>query len=432
MGYSIRLIMVLSGSIVFLIWEIMNKLAGDRMRARWKRNLLLIPLFFYLFPLAYFKSYIVDFYHMLGVFQNWGRIQLEGKLNKTFSITFQNGTVILSNPMKMLIVLGIMGFCVSVFVLFFKVKNYRNMKKKIIRRVSQNMTDREQKILYQIKEEFNLKKNIRCVKTCKGESPFTMGIGKIIVAMPTGESLKESTWHSILRHELAHIKHGDMWWGAFAVVAMVVHWYNPLNYYYVYRLLCMNEEYADELAISKMDRQERVEYCNLLITLSEETSEISALKIGFGNNSGKNIKKRIRIIMKKNKNHMIIGMIICPFMILAGTLPVFAYKIPLEIENIKNDFSMEAEEKIIIGEVEVEKILYDDYCIDEFGREYPVNEENAVIACKHSYVPVIRQIHTKMGEGCKIDYYNAKRCSKCGRIVTQSLNNTSTWTKCPH
>ena len=150
MGYSIRLIMVLSGSIVFLIWEIMNKLAGDRMRARWKRNLLLIPLFFYLFPLAYFKSYIVDFYHMLGVFQNWGRIQLEGKLNKTFSITFQNGTVILSNPMKMLIVLGIMGFCVSVFVLFFKVKNYRNMK--IIRRVSQNMTDREQKIVYQIKE----------------------------------------------------------------------------------------------------------------------------------------------------------------------------------------------------------------------------------------------------------------------------------------
>ena len=89
MGYSIRLIMVLSGSIVFLIWEIMNKLAGDRMRARWKRNLLLIPLFFYLFPLAYFKSYIVDFYHMLGVFQNWGRIQLEGKLNKTFSMVLE-------------------------------------------------------------------------------------------------------------------------------------------------------------------------------------------------------------------------------------------------------------------------------------------------------------------------------------------------------
>ena len=56
MRYSIRLIMVLSGSVAFFTWEIMNRLLGNKMKARWKRNLLLIPLFFYLFPLRIIKT----------------------------------------------------------------------------------------------------------------------------------------------------------------------------------------------------------------------------------------------------------------------------------------------------------------------------------------------------------------------------------------
>ena len=135
MEYSIRLIMVLSGSVAFLTWEIMNRLLGNKMKARWKRNLLLIPLFFYLFPLAYYKSHIVDFYHMLGLFQCWGRVQqLEGKLDKTFSVVFRNGSVMLSKPMKTLIILEIIAFCCSLIILIFKMKKYKNieMYKKIL------------------------------------------------------------------------------------------------------------------------------------------------------------------------------------------------------------------------------------------------------------------------------------------------------------
>ena len=44
---------------------------------------------------------------MLGLFQCWGRVQqLEGKLDKTFSVVFRNGSVMLSKPMKTLIISG--------------------------------------------------------------------------------------------------------------------------------------------------------------------------------------------------------------------------------------------------------------------------------------------------------------------------------------
>lgn len=433
MEYSIRLIMVLSGSVAFLTWEIMNRLLGNKMKARWKRNLLLIPLFFYLFPLAYYKSHIVDFYHMLGLFQCWGRVQqLEGKLDKTFSVVFRNGSVMLSKPMKTLIILEIIAFSCSLIILIFKMKKYRNVQKNIMSEESGIITDGEQKILQQIKEEIKLKTNVKCIKICKDESPFASGIRKKIIAMPVEEKLKESNWCSILRHELAHIKHGDMWWGALAVVVVAVHWYNPLNYYYVYKLLCVNEEYADEFAVSNMNRGEKVEYCKLLIDLSEKNSEISVLKIGFGKNSKNNIKKRIELIMRKGKSYMIVAMVIGMLMIMAGTFSVFAYEVPLETKDVESNFPIETEEEFIIGEIEVEKIPYDDYFIDEFGREYSIEVQDTMAHCNHSYVKGIRKFHSKKGVGCRIDYYNAKRCKKCGYIVEESFNHTETWEKCPH
>ena len=52
MEYSIRLIMVLSGSVTFLTWEIMNRLLGNKMKARGKRNL-------FLFSFIYFRLRII-------------------------------------------------------------------------------------------------------------------------------------------------------------------------------------------------------------------------------------------------------------------------------------------------------------------------------------------------------------------------------------
>jgi len=136
--------------------------------------------------------------------------------------------------------------------------------------------------------------------------------------------------------------------------------------------------------------------------------------------------------MRKGKSYMIVAMVIGMLMIMAGTFSVFAYEVPLETKDVESNFPLETEEEFIIGEIEVEKIPYDDYFIDEFGREYSIEVQDTMAHCNHSYVKGIRKFHSKKGVGCRIDYYNAKRCKKCGYIVEESFNHTETWEKCPH
>lgn len=53
--------------------------------------------------------------------------------------------------------------------------------------------------------------------------------------------------------------------------------------------------------------------------------------------------------------------------------------------------------------------------------------------CKHDYVIGKLMNHKKYSDNsCKVDYYNSKKCSKCGEVVLGELINTVSFGKCPH
>ncbi len=66
-----------------------------------------------------------------------------------------------------------------------------------------------------------------------------------------------------------------------------------------------------------------------------------------------------------------------------------------------------------------ETILYDYQFVDEEGNIYPIEENVSAMAdCEHNYVDGVTMTHLKYASGgCKVTYYEAERCTKCGDVV---------------
>ena len=71
---------------------------------------------------------------------------------------------------------------------------------------------------------------------------------------------------------------------------------------------------------------------------------------------------------------------------------------------------------------------------DENGNIYPVEEEVRVKrGCVHEYVSGTVTEHTKNSNGsCLVEYIEAMRCIKCGRLQYGSVINEVKYAKCPH
>lgn len=53
--------------------------------------------------------------------------------------------------------------------------------------------------------------------------------------------------------------------------------------------------------------------------------------------------------------------------------------------------------------------------------------------CIHSYVKGYVTYHYKYSSGgCKIDYYSADVCERCGEVIMKDYSHTVTSTKCTH
>ena len=79
-------------------------------------------------------------------------------------------------------------------------------------------------------------------------------------------------------------------------------------------------------------------------------------------------------------------------------------------------------------------ILYDNQFIDEEGNVYPIAEDEGIEPyCNHTFVSGKGEYHIKLSDGgCKVNIFQAQRCSKCGYVIQGDLLNTITYKVCPH
>ena len=153
-------------------------------------------------------------------------------------------------------------------------------------------------------------------------SPLTYGFFRSVILMP-----KNTDWHNeeqlhyVFLHEWKHIQRNDLFIKLLMVIAVCVHWFNPLVWV-MWILLNRDLELAcDEWVILHSGPQSRSSYALALIALEEKRSRPALLSNHFSKTA---IEQRIRSIMKTKKTALFVqglavALVLVIFLVFATT-----------------------------------------------------------------------------------------------------------------
>jgi beta-lactamase regulating signal transducer with metallopeptidase domain len=115
---------------------------------------------------------------------------------------------------------------------------------------------------------------------------FVLGFFRPRIYLPL--HLEEKERRYILCHEQVHIRRGDHWIKATALLALFLHWFNPVLWL-SYRLMCRDMEMScDERVMDRMGEGIRRDYSNSLLSISmRQNGLVSPLAFGENDVSGR-------------------------------------------------------------------------------------------------------------------------------------------------
>lgn len=102
-------------------------------------------------------------------------------------------------------------------------------------------------------------------------------------------------------HEQTHYRHGDNLWAVLRGVCLALHWYNPLVWWAAELSRRDAELACDEATIRRIGESERAAYGRTLIRMTCEKRPALLVTATMMTDSGKGLKERISLLVKKPK-----------------------------------------------------------------------------------------------------------------------------------
>ncbi len=269
------------------------------------------------------------------------------------------------------------------------------------------------------------------------DSPYTIGFIKPFIVFP--ENMEDDPLSELLlKHEYCHQRRHDSIVKLLCLLAICLHFFNPLALLTLLLYTKFSEYIADEAATGGCSKEECKAYAVALVTLSGKTRQVPVVWRNNLLGDEKSMKRRVELIMRKNKTASKIGTVaaVMASVILSGTT-VLAYA-PMQTTNIPYD-NMESEGVVGFSETAVNNQYsdYDFYFEDEEHNIIPLydysTDDSRALLCSHNYKTGYANQHVKNSSGgCTVKVYNAKICTKCNHLVILELLGTTNYPKCPH
>lgn len=143
--------------------------------------------------------------------------------------------------------------------------------RRLLARLPRNMDRRLTVLVHDTAHSLRLPRVPRILITEASTVPAVTGLFSPVLLMPRDwESQLDSTeLDSILRHELLHLKHHDLWWNWCATLVHALHWFNPVVWFAVARCQEDRELRCDERALAIAEPSQRIAYGRVLLRLQE-------------------------------------------------------------------------------------------------------------------------------------------------------------------
>lgn len=225
----------------------------------------------------------------------------EDKFAETIEYEIQEtmtGEVSLAELAKGVWVIG--GTIVGLWFLFTNLRFQKKVlrSRKVLCLDTERMSSDTKELLEECRKKLNI---YQCDEV---DTPCLFGLFHPAIYV-TSEALNdEVVLRHVIAHETTHYLHRDYIWGVLRALCLAMHWYNP--FVWCAAILSRNdaELACDEAAIVRLGEMERAAYGRTLIGLTYEKPVAVLLTATTMTGSGKSIKERISLIVKKPKMRM--------------------------------------------------------------------------------------------------------------------------------
>ncbi len=444
---SLIFVMSLSGSLIALFWIIIHRLCFFKFKAKWLRNMILMAIPFFLLPVPLLRNFIFKPLLDTGMMPTPLAKDIEGALNKTYIALAQGNIASLSiGEQIILLVIGIAPIISCAFIIR-QAHSYVKLYAAIRHHVRLPLSRQEKKTLLKTKDEMQINKEIRLIKSSAAITPFTLGIIHPVIVIPKDLPTSKDTLTMVFAHELAHIQHRDALFTLISCVIMAMHWFNPFCIIYLRAFKEANELYSDETVMDTFSYIDKLAYCHLLIQLANKNDSTNCMfTLSFSSESAKRqLLRRMNNIIRHKKQKFRMAMTLSFLMLNVGlgSSLLYAGTEKIQIENTQEIISFEEDLEFKstcfntkkndtnLSSSDI-KIPYDTFFIDGHNNLFPYDNTSTNIYCTHSYISGTVMTHEKNDTRCQMNYYHAKRCEICGATITFDLYKTETWPICPH
>lgn len=174
----------------------------------------------------------------------------------------QEITVSLSQVLVVIWLAGIVVFAVCTIISHVRFLRY-------LRRWSQQVQEPDTIRLYnQLGDQLKLDRRPN-LRVCAGlRAPMLAGLLHPLILLPEDTPEGDAMRYALL-HELTHFKRRDIWLKSLALLANIIHWFNPLMWYMV-RLVERDTELAcDEAALRQLPPEEHAAYGRTILNAVE-------------------------------------------------------------------------------------------------------------------------------------------------------------------
>ena len=266
-------------------------------------------------------------------------------------------------------------------------------------------------------------------------SPYTIGFLKPFIVAP--ESLENSRLSEmILRHEYSHLCCHDSAVKLLCLLAICLHFYNPLTLLTLLLYTSFSENIADQAATEGFTTEEKKAYAVALVNLSARNRQVPVVWKNNLLGAKHTMKRRVEFIMMKNRKASKIGTAaaILASVFLSGTT-VFGYA-PMQTTEAADSVQLNETVSFVDSASNNPFANSNIYFETDEHVNILVNDsdlEPRAIICTHDFKSGYADVHnSKSNGGCEVKRYTAKICQKCNHLVIMDYVSTTTYAKCPH
>lgn len=182
-------------------------------------------------------------------------------------------------------------------VIFITYQSLRQLRfLKMVKRWSQRVTDQQTlNILQSLQAELEVSQQVKLQVCPSITSPMMLGFVNPVILLPaTNFSVDELFF--VLKHELVHFKRKDLWYKSLVLIAVAIHWFNPIVYLMAKAIAVQCEISCDAEVVKNTDRYGRQLYSETIIGVIEKPGMQTVFSTDFYGGK-KGMRNRITAIM---------------------------------------------------------------------------------------------------------------------------------------